>query len=60
MHYVERVGLDYVKKQRCSTTRDGRKALYERLLFALDGRAATPGSSAPRQAGRANCTQFEP
>jgi nitrite reductase (NADH) large subunit len=34
VHYVSRVGLDYVKK-RIVDDREGRKALYERLLYAL-------------------------
>ena len=36
MHYVSRVGLDYVKK-RILQDHAGRKALWERLQFALDG-----------------------
>ncbi len=34
VHYLERVGLDYVKKRVLDDTAN-RKALYERLLFAL-------------------------
>jgi len=34
VHYLERVGLDYVK-QRVLDDADNRRALYERLLFAL-------------------------
>jgi nitrite reductase (NADH) large subunit len=34
VHYVNRVGLDYVK-QKIVDDKEGRKALYERLLFAL-------------------------
>jgi len=34
VHYVERVGLDYVKKK-ILDDHDGRRALYERLMFAL-------------------------
>ncbi|OYY62174.1 MAG: nitrite reductase large subunit [Hydrogenophilales bacterium 28-61-11] len=34
VHYVERVGLDYVKKK-ILDDHEGRKALYERLIFAL-------------------------
>jgi nitrite reductase (NADH) large subunit len=33
---VQRVGLDYVK-QRVVEDAEGRKALYERLLYALQG-----------------------
>ncbi|MGI9216805.1 MAG: (2Fe-2S)-binding protein, partial [Hydrogenophaga sp.] len=36
VHYVGRVGLDYVKK-RILEDAEGRKALNEELLFALDG-----------------------
>jgi nitrite reductase (NADH) large subunit len=36
VHYVSRVGLDYVKK-RILDDHEGRKALWERLQFALDG-----------------------
>jgi nitrite reductase (NADH) large subunit len=36
VHYVQRVGMDYVK-QRVVEDAAGRKALYERLLFALQG-----------------------
>ena len=36
VHYLARVGLDYAKKQVVEDEAN-RKALYERLLFALDG-----------------------
>jgi nitrite reductase (NADH) large subunit len=36
VHFVGRVGLDYVKK-RILDDAEGRQFLYERLLFALDG-----------------------
>ncbi len=36
VHFVNRVGLDYVKK-RVLEDHEGRKALWERLQFALDG-----------------------
>jgi nitrite reductase (NADH) large subunit len=36
VHYVNRVGLDYVKKK-IVDDHEGRKALWERLQFALDG-----------------------
>ena len=36
VHYVSRVGLDYVKK-RILEDAQGRKALWEQLQFALDG-----------------------
>ncbi|HSW03235.1 nitrite reductase large subunit NirB [Aquabacterium sp.] len=35
-HYVNRVGLDYVKKK-ILDDHEGRKALWERLQFSLDG-----------------------
>ena len=35
-HYVNRVGLDYVKKKILDDSA-GRKALWEQLQFALDG-----------------------
>ncbi|OYY76499.1 MAG: hypothetical protein B7Y33_05865, partial [Hydrogenophilales bacterium 16-62-9] len=34
VHYVERVGLDYVKKK-ILDDHEGRRALYARLVFAL-------------------------
>ncbi len=36
VHYIARVGLDYVKKKILDDA-EGRKALWERLQFALDG-----------------------
>ena len=36
VHYVDRVGLDYVKKKILDDA-PGRKALWERLQFSLDG-----------------------
>jgi nitrite reductase (NADH) large subunit len=36
VHYLARVGLDYVKKKVVEDA-EQRKALYERLLFSLDG-----------------------
>ena len=36
VHYVERVGLDHVK-QKVVEDAANRKALYERLLYALQG-----------------------
>jgi nitrite reductase (NADH) large subunit len=36
VHYIGRVGLDYVKKKILEDA-EGRKALWERLQFALDG-----------------------
>ena len=36
VHYIGRVGLDFVKKQILQDA-DNRKALWERLQFSLDG-----------------------
>jgi nitrite reductase (NADH) large subunit len=36
VHYVNRVGLDYIKKK-ILEDHEGRKALWERLQFSLDG-----------------------
>jgi len=36
VHYVARVGLDHIKKRVLDDV-EGRRALYERLQFALDG-----------------------
>jgi len=36
VHYIERVGLDYVKRKIVEDA-PGRKALYERLLYSLEG-----------------------
>jgi nitrite reductase (NADH) large subunit len=36
VHYVSRVGLDYVKKK-ILDDHENRKALWEQLQFALDG-----------------------
>ena len=36
VHWLERVGLDYVKKRVVEDV-EGRKAAYERLLYALQG-----------------------
>ncbi|SDK41742.1 nitrite reductase (NADH) large subunit [Methylophilus rhizosphaerae] len=38
VHWIERVGLDYVKK-RVVEDAEGRKTAYERLLYALQGAA---------------------
>ena len=55
VHWLERVGLDYVKK-RVLEDHEGRKAAYERLLYALQG-AVNPW--AERVAKRAEHTEFE-
>jgi nitrite reductase (NADH) large subunit len=55
VHWLERVGLDYVKK-RVLEDAEGRKAAYERLLYALQG-AANPW--AERVQKRAEHKEFE-
>jgi len=55
VHYVHRVGLDYVK-QRILDDAEGRRALYERLLYALQDE---PDPWAERVAG-ADRAQFVP
>ncbi|HEY8118673.1 MAG TPA: nitrite reductase large subunit NirB [Methylophilaceae bacterium] len=55
VHWIERVGLDYVKKRVLEDT-EGRKAAYERLLYALQG-AVNPW--AERVEKRAEHTEFE-
>ncbi|MES2238485.1 MAG: nitrite reductase large subunit NirB [Pseudomonadota bacterium] len=54
VHYVQRVGLDYVK-QRVVADADNRKALHQRLLYALQGvidpwRERLPGDGLPQLA----------
>ncbi|WP_157264504.1 nitrite reductase large subunit NirB [Azohydromonas aeria] len=56
VHFIERVGLEYVKK-RVLDDAEGRKALWERLQFALDGQP-DPWHEAVR-AG-VDTRQFEP
>jgi nitrite reductase (NADH) large subunit len=56
VHYVNRVGLDVVRK-RILEDAAGRKALWERLQFALDGEPDPwhePGKA------RVDLKQFEP
>ena len=55
VHYIERVGLDYVKRKVVEDA-DNRRALYERLLFALEG---LPDPWAARIAG-AQPREFAP
>jgi nitrite reductase (NADH) large subunit len=55
VHYVKRVGLEYVK-QRVVEDADNRKALYDRLLYALSG-YVDPWLERAKGADRA---QFEP
>jgi nitrite reductase (NADH) large subunit len=54
VHFVHRVGLDYVKK-RVLEDSEGRRALHERLLFALKGE---PDPWAERASGAARA-EFE-
>ncbi len=56
MHYIGRVGLDYVKK-RILDDSEGRKALWERLQFSLEGEPDPWFESA--KAG-VDTRQFEP
>ena len=55
VHWIERVGLEYVK-QRVLEDAEGRKAAYERLLYALQG-ATNPWSD--RVEKRAEHKEFE-
>jgi nitrite reductase (NADH) large subunit len=57
-HYVERVGLDYVKA-RVVADADNRKALYERLLFALQDYEDPWAERAAERAGGALKREFE-
>ncbi len=54
VHYVNRVGLDYVKKK-ILDDHAGRKALWERLQFALDGE---PDPWFEHQQARVDTRQF--
>jgi nitrite reductase (NADH) large subunit len=56
VHYIARVGLDHVK-QRVLEDADGRKALWERLQFALDGE---PDPWVEFDKARVDARQFEP
>jgi nitrite reductase (NADH) large subunit len=56
VHYVNRVGLDYVKKQILEDA-ENRKALYERLLFSLDGE---PDPWHEAEKASVDTRQFEP
>ena len=55
VHWIERVGLEYVK-QRVLEDNEGRKAAYDRLLYALQG-AVEPWSE--RVQKRAEHKEFE-
>lgn len=56
VHYIARVGLDYVKKKVLEDA-ENRKALYERLLFALDGE---PDPWHEKDKAQVDVRQFEP
>jgi nitrite reductase (NADH) large subunit len=56
VHFVARVGLDYAKK-RVLEDEAGRKALWERLQFALDGE---PDPWHEPERARVDVRQFEP
>mgnify|MGYP003694266753 CR=1 FL=1 len=56
MHYVSRVGLDHVKKKVLDDAA-GRKALWERLQFALDGE---PDPWFEHRQGGVDLRQFKP
>jgi nitrite reductase (NADH) large subunit len=56
VHYVNRVGLDYVKKKILDDA-PGRKALWERLQFSLDGE---PDPWFDFEKAQVDLRQFEP
>lgn len=56
VHWIERVGLEYVKKHILEDA-EGRRALYERLLYAVQG---TPDPWAKRVAESEVRREFEP
>ncbi len=56
VHYIGRVGLDYVKK-RILDDAEGRRALWERLQFALDGE---PDPWFQFEQARVDLRQFQP
>lgn len=56
VHYVSRVGLDYVK-QRILEDHEGRQALWQQLQFALDGE---PDPWFEFDKARVDLRQFEP
>jgi nitrite reductase (NADH) large subunit len=58
VHFIHRVGLDYAKK-RIVEDAEGRKALHERLLFALDG-APDPWAERAAGAGRSEFEALKP
>ncbi|HEY3326727.1 MAG TPA: nitrite reductase large subunit NirB [Novimethylophilus sp.] len=56
VHWIERVGLEYVKKHIVEDA-EGRRALYERLLYAVQG---TPDPWAQRTVQGEARREFEP
>lgn len=56
VHFIARVGLDYVKR-RVLEDHEGRKALWERLQFALDGE---PDPWSEFDKARVDTRQFDP
>ena len=56
VHFVARVGLDYVKKRVVDDV-DGRRTLWQRLQFALDGQ---PDPWHEPQRARIDARQYEP
>ncbi|HJV79313.1 nitrite reductase large subunit NirB [Noviherbaspirillum sp.] len=56
VHYIARVGLDHVKKKILEDA-ENRKALYERLLFSLDGE---PDPWHEKHKAQVDERQFEP
>ncbi len=56
VHYVNRVGLDYVKKKILDDA-PGRKALWERLQFSLDGE---PDPWFEHEKAQVDLRQFQP
>ena len=56
VHYIQRVGLDHVKKKILNDA-EGRRALWERLQFALDGE---PDPWFELDKARVDVRQFEP
>jgi nitrite reductase (NADH) large subunit len=56
VHYIARVGLDHVKR-RVLDDAAGRKALWERLQFSLDGE---PDPWFEHEAAKVDVRQFEP
>jgi nitrite reductase (NADH) large subunit len=56
VHYIGRVGLEHVKRQVLEDA-DNRKALYDRLLFSLDGE---PDPWHEQEKAQVDARQFQP